>query len=594
MAKDGASGQQEPTFFGISSTDTVAFVHSYAFAGTAATIVSGAVAERMNPTAYIFITVSMVGLVYPMAVRWVWSSEGFLNNMGFLDFAGSGVIHMMAGCAGLIGASLLGPRTGRFPKHTSSQPTNSTITAAADNNEEQQKAITMKAKSAKKWWPRKHTTSPVMKSHSTILSTLGTLLLFFGWLNFNASSILFQDYSGNHGSFKLAGRAASNTILASAGSMMTYFFLQKLRLFCILRSHEWFWLHRWRGVPTWFVAVFISSFPGPQLSLEDLNNALLTGAVAITAGCAYVDSTGALWIGAIATGIGMMASKIISMLGVDDPLNVTAMHGVAGCWGVLATGLFAVPGLAPGAHYGLLYGGGWALLSVQVQGALILLCWSLGTSLCIMCPMFCSFQTGSLTLRLDQDEEVAGMDFVWHDTPRGKELDRDLVRYYHEVQAAERRLEAKWKKRRVRYYYGNNSNKNTAGKPPHNSMDQTRNSRSSPFSPSTEVDEKHEIIENDGLRVLSATNVLGSSTGSCDREKKDGASSNGGHGSNIGCHNGDTSKKAVPSFLRTTAQIEDQNPSPDMRHVDPVFGEGHATKWLSSKKWEKLPVTASC
>jgi len=180
MAKDGASGQQEPTFFGISSTDTVAFVHSYAFAGTAATIVSGAVAERMNPTAYIFITVSMVGLVYPMAVRWVWSSEGFLNNMGFLDFAGSGVIHMMAGCAGLIGASLLGPRTGRFPKHTSSQPTNSTITAAADNNEEQQKAITMKAKSAKKWWPRKHTTSPVMKSHSTILSTLGTLLLFFG------------------------------------------------------------------------------------------------------------------------------------------------------------------------------------------------------------------------------------------------------------------------------------------------------------------------------------------------------------------------------------------------------------------------------
>jgi hypothetical protein len=292
-----------------------------------------------------------------------------------------------------------------------------------------------------------------------------SLLLSSGWLNFNASSLLFQDASGNPGNYEVAGRAASNTILASTSSMIAFFFLQKLRLSVLTRSQEWPWSLFWQwGVPKWFVEFFSNSLhQGPHLCLDDLNNALLTGAVAITAGCAYVDSIGALWIGAVAMGLGVMTSKVMIMLGVDDPLNVAGVHGIAGFWGVFATGLFATPDLAPGAHHGLLYGGGWTLLSVQIQGALTLLYWSLGMSLFIMCPMLCSLHNdarGRLTLRLEKDEEVAGMDFIWHDIPQGKELGRDLVRYYHEVQAAERRIQAR--QQRWKDNWENNKSKHTA------------------------------------------------------------------------------------------------------------------------------------
>lgn len=80
------------------------------FAATAATIVSGAVAGRTKMLAYGIVSVVVTGLIYPIVVHWAWDGEGYLYELGYLDFAGSGVVHMLGGVLALIGAIFVGPR----------------------------------------------------------------------------------------------------------------------------------------------------------------------------------------------------------------------------------------------------------------------------------------------------------------------------------------------------------------------------------------------------------------------------------------------------------------------------------------------------
>ncbi|KAJ8881153.1 hypothetical protein PR048_017626 [Dryococelus australis] len=86
----------------------------FVFAATAATIISGAVAERCNYVAYITYSAVVSGFVYPMVSHWVWSEQGWLQQLGFKDFAGSGVVHLLGGTCSLVAAVFLGPRLGRF------------------------------------------------------------------------------------------------------------------------------------------------------------------------------------------------------------------------------------------------------------------------------------------------------------------------------------------------------------------------------------------------------------------------------------------------------------------------------------------------
>ena len=86
---------------------------SYVFASNAATIVSGSLAERCKILNYLLFSIFMTGFIYPVIEAWVWS-EGWLFQMGFQDFAGSGVVHLTGGISGLVGTKVIGSRYGRF------------------------------------------------------------------------------------------------------------------------------------------------------------------------------------------------------------------------------------------------------------------------------------------------------------------------------------------------------------------------------------------------------------------------------------------------------------------------------------------------
>ena len=141
-----------------------------AFCGAAATIVAGAMAERMKFHAYLLYTVVISALVYPIIGHWVWNSQGWLAQKGFMDFAGSTVVHATGGWAAFIGAILLGPRLGKYNGKT--------------------KAIA---------------------GHSIPLAALGVFILWFGWFGFNPGSTLGVD-----GKESLIGLVAINTNLSAA------------------------------------------------------------------------------------------------------------------------------------------------------------------------------------------------------------------------------------------------------------------------------------------------------------------------------------------------------------------------------------------
>lgn len=128
------------------------FLFQAMFAATAATIVSGAVAERMKLGAYLLFTIFFVGLVYPLIGSWKWGG-GFLDEMGFYDFAGSTLVHSVGGWGALIGIALLGPRIGKY----------------VDG---------------------KVVDKPVS---SVPLAVMGVFLLWLGWFGFNGGSVLSAD-----------------------------------------------------------------------------------------------------------------------------------------------------------------------------------------------------------------------------------------------------------------------------------------------------------------------------------------------------------------------------------------------------------------
>jgi|GEM_PF-2943056 len=159
------------------------FLVQMMFCGAAVTIVSGAVAERMNLKAYILLSVIVAAAIYPFAAHWVWGGDattpGLLSGWGMIDLAGCSVVHVVGGAAGLAGVLLIGPRLGRFGKD-----------------------------------------AVAFRPHSLPLATLGATLLWFGWIGFNCVS---------GGEIELIPRILVNTFAGGiAGGVIVPIFLSIL------------------------------------------------------------------------------------------------------------------------------------------------------------------------------------------------------------------------------------------------------------------------------------------------------------------------------------------------------------------------------
>ncbi len=126
------------------------FFFQLVFAGTAATIVSGAVAERIKFVSFLLFSLLLVGIAYPITGHWIWGG-GWLYKLGFFDFAGSTVVHAMGGWSALVGAIFLGPRIGKYNADGSAN---------------------------------------AIPAHNMSIATLGALILWLGWFGFNPGSTM--------------------------------------------------------------------------------------------------------------------------------------------------------------------------------------------------------------------------------------------------------------------------------------------------------------------------------------------------------------------------------------------------------------------
>jgi Amt family ammonium transporter len=221
------------------------------------------------------------------------------------DFAGSTVVHYQGALAGLAGAILLGPRLGKFGPD------------------------------------RKPNAIP---GHNMAYTTLGVLILWFGWFGFNPGSTLTVGHGNAADGFIGGGvgffsYVALNTNIAAAAGVLG------------------------AVVTSWLVV------KKPDLSM--MLNGAIAALVAITASCAFVAPWAAIVIGFVSGIIVVVGSLAVERMGLDDPVGAIAAHGMSGVWGTLSLGFLTVPGLADRlatGRGGLFYGGGLHQLGIQALG----------------------------------------------------------------------------------------------------------------------------------------------------------------------------------------------------------------------------------
>ncbi|XP_058455520.1 putative ammonium transporter 2 isoform X1 [Malaya genurostris] len=206
---------------------------------------------------------------------------------------------------------------------------------------------------------------------------MGLFVLWWGWLAFNSGST----YGVSGAKWVYAARAAVMTMMGSFGG----------GFFSILYS-----MFRNEG----------------RLDIVDLINGILASLVSVTAGCFLYHAWESIVIGIVGSALCCLSMPLLDKMGVDDPVGASAVHGVAGIWGVLAVGLFAdnpLPLATTNGRLGLLKGGGWYLLGVQSLSALCLASWSICTTLALLWII-----NKIVPIRMDPNEELLGADLMEH------------------------------------------------------------------------------------------------------------------------------------------------------------------------------------
>jgi ammonium transporter, Amt family len=283
------------------------FFFQLAFAGTAATIVSGAVAERIKFGSFLIFSLLFIAIAYPITGHWVWGG-GWLAKMGFYDFAGSTVVHAMGGVGALMGAIFLGPRLGRYGAGGS-------VTA--------------------------------MPAHNMSIATLGCLILWLGWFGFNPGSTM----GVGNGAAIAHIALTTNTAAAFGGLTATvtaWLLLGKPDLSMVIN-----------GILAGLVAVTAScafiTLPAAAV-IGGVAGVLVVLAVQFFDKLKIDDPVGAVSVHLINGTWGTIALGLFAV-GIDNP-NFKDHPALA----------FPVGAVAPNA--GLLHGGGFGQLGVQTLGVL--------------------------------------------------------------------------------------------------------------------------------------------------------------------------------------------------------------------------------
>jgi Amt family ammonium transporter len=312
------------------------YLFEVVFCAVSLAIVWGAMAERTKLWVYFAFGVVFT-LVYSVVSHWIWSPDGWLFSKGMQDFAGSTVVHYQGALAALAGALLLGPRIGKF---------------GADGKPN------------------------AIPGHNMAFTTLGVIILWFGWFGFNPGSTLSVDFGG----VGFFAYVALNTNLAAAAGVLG----------AVLTS--------------WIV------IKKPDLSM--MLNGAVAALVAITAACAFVAPWAAMVIGLVAGVIVVLGVLVVERARIDDPIGAISAHGMAGVWGTLSLGFLALPGqaksLATGSG-GLFYGGGFHQLGVQVVGLLTVGVFTFAMSFGALWLM-----KVTVGIRTEPEDETAGLDVSEH------------------------------------------------------------------------------------------------------------------------------------------------------------------------------------
>ena len=279
------------------------------FCATAATIVSGAMAERTKFSMYVIYSAVISLFIYPIEGHWTWGGGWLMNDAEgsfmmetfgstFHDFAGSAIVHSVGGVLAIIGAIALGARRGKY---------------SADG------------------------TSRAIPGHSLTWAALGVFILWLGWFGFNPGSQLAA--SGEVNRTAICHVLLTTNLAAVAGGLGT-------------------------------MAVTWIKYRKPSLSLT--LNGVLAGLVGITAGCDLVSPLGAVIIGLVCGVILVFSIEFIDhRLHIDDPVGASTVHGVCGILGTIMTGLLATDsGLFYGYGWGFLGAQTFGVLVIDLWAAL--------------------------------------------------------------------------------------------------------------------------------------------------------------------------------------------------------------------------------
>jgi Amt family ammonium transporter len=313
------------------------YLFQVVFAAVSLAIVWGAMAERTKLWVYFAFGVVFT-LIYSLVSHWIWSPDGWLFGLGMQDFAGSTVVHYQGALAALAGALLLGPRIGKFD---------------ADGKPN------------------------AIPGHNMAYTTLGVIILWFGWFGFNPGSTLGV-VTGDHVGY-FAYVALTTNVAAAAGALGAV-------------------------TTSWLV------IKKPDLSM--MLNGVIAALVAITAASGFVAPWAAIVIGAVAGSVAVVGVLAVERIRIDDPIGAVAVHGMAGVWGTLATGIFAVPALASNlatGEGGLWYTGSFHQLGIQALGLVAVGAFTFSMSFGSLWLMKRTFG-----IRVEPEVETAGLDVSEH------------------------------------------------------------------------------------------------------------------------------------------------------------------------------------